>query len=199
MVLVHLHVHDACPCPCCTSMFLSMFSTVHHRSVCMCQCVFVCVFVRINAGLSGIRSVRYRNEKTNDAVNGPVPQQVKAVRHFFGPVPDWKNLCRNADAGVSFLDADAQLWSDKTILFLRDLGGLSLLYFDVWGEKLSLFNQKINLSTNLDFMLTFCLRQPQRGETRNSKGVLSTGEYDLNLFADLSLLENRCIRPELVC
>jgi hypothetical protein len=24
----------------------------------------------------------YRNEKTNDAVNGPVPDQVKAVLHF---------------------------------------------------------------------------------------------------------------------
>jgi hypothetical protein len=41
-----------------------------------------------NAGLSVIRSVLFRNEKTNDAVNGPVPDQVKAVRHFFGPVPD---------------------------------------------------------------------------------------------------------------
>ncbi len=41
-----------------------------------------------NAGLSGIRSIRYRNEKTNNAVNGPVPDQVKAVRHFFGPVLD---------------------------------------------------------------------------------------------------------------
>jgi hypothetical protein len=59
MVLVHLHVHDACPCPCCTSMILSMFSPVHHRSVCLCECmfvfmcvlvcIFVCVFVCINA------------------------------------------------------------------------------------------------------------------------------------------------------
>ncbi len=53
MVLVHLHVHDTCPCPCCTSMFLSIFSAVHHRSVCVCECVFVCVFVFvcINAGI----------------------------------------------------------------------------------------------------------------------------------------------------
>ncbi len=41
-----------------------------------------------NAGLSGIRSVRYRTEKTNDAGNSPVPDQAKAVRHFFSPVPD---------------------------------------------------------------------------------------------------------------
>jgi hypothetical protein len=45
MVLIHLHVHDACPCPCCTSMFLSIVSLFHHRSVCVCKCMFVCVFV----------------------------------------------------------------------------------------------------------------------------------------------------------
>ncbi len=41
-----------------------------------------------NAGLSGIRSVRYQTEKTNDAGNSPVPDQAKAVWYFFGPVPD---------------------------------------------------------------------------------------------------------------
>ncbi len=35
-----------------------------------------------DAGLSSIRSVRYRNEKTNDAGTGPVPDQAKAVRLF---------------------------------------------------------------------------------------------------------------------
>jgi hypothetical protein len=29
-----------------------------------------------------------RTGKTNDAGNSPVPDQAKAVRHFFGPVPD---------------------------------------------------------------------------------------------------------------
>jgi hypothetical protein len=48
----------------------------------MCVHVRVHVYKCRNVGLSGIRSVRYRNEKTNDAVNGPVPDQVKAVRHF---------------------------------------------------------------------------------------------------------------------
>jgi hypothetical protein len=47
----------------------------------------VCVRVRLykcrNAGLSGTRSVWYRNEKTNDAGNGPVPDQAKAVQHVF--------------------------------------------------------------------------------------------------------------------
>ncbi len=55
-------------------------------------CVRVRVHVRVhkcrNAGLSGIQSVRYRNKKTNDAGTGPVPDQTKVVRHFFGPVPD---------------------------------------------------------------------------------------------------------------
>ncbi len=52
--------------------------------------VRVCVRVRVrvykcwNAGLSGIRSVRYRTGKTNDGGNSPVPDQAKAVRHFFG-------------------------------------------------------------------------------------------------------------------
>jgi hypothetical protein len=27
-------------------------------------------------------------KKTNDAETGPVPDQTKAVRHFFGPVPN---------------------------------------------------------------------------------------------------------------
>ncbi len=48
----------------------------------------VCVYKCRNAVLSVIQSVRYWNEKTNDAGNGPVPNQAKAVRHFFGPVPD---------------------------------------------------------------------------------------------------------------
>jgi hypothetical protein len=58
-----------------------MFCPVHHR--CLCVCVFVCKCR--NAGLSGIRSVRYWNEKKKiiDAGTGPVPGQAKAVRHFF--------------------------------------------------------------------------------------------------------------------
>jgi hypothetical protein len=62
--------------------------------VCVCVRVHVCGGVRVrvykcrNAGLSGIRSVWYRNEKINDAGTGPVPDQAKAVRHFFSPVPD---------------------------------------------------------------------------------------------------------------
>jgi hypothetical protein len=59
---------------------------LHIIGVHVCDCMFV--FVCMNAGLTGIGSVRYRNEKTNDAGTGPIPDQAKAVRHFFGPVPD---------------------------------------------------------------------------------------------------------------
>ncbi len=48
--------------------------------------------------------------RTNDAGTGPVPDEADAVRHFFSLVPDKNSGCRNADAGVSFLVADAQLW-----------------------------------------------------------------------------------------
>jgi hypothetical protein len=41
--------------------------------------------------------VRYRTKLTQSGI-------------FFSPVPDFNSGCRNADAGVSFLDADAQLW-----------------------------------------------------------------------------------------
>jgi hypothetical protein len=78
MLHVHVNVHVTFPCPC------------------LCQCVRVRVHVRVrvrmykcgNVGLSGIRSVRYRNDKNNDAGTDPVPNQADAVRHFFGPVLD---------------------------------------------------------------------------------------------------------------
>ncbi len=117
MVLVYLHVHGACPCPCFMSM-LNVYVSVHvhaahHR--CVCVCVFVCMFmfVCINARMPDCPASDQSGtgiKKTNDAGTGPVPDQTKAVRHFFGPVLDWNCWCRNADAGVSFLDADAQLW-----------------------------------------------------------------------------------------
>ncbi len=62
----------------------------HHR----CVRVRVRVHVRVrvykcrNPGLTAIRSVRFWNEKTNDARKDLVPDQAKAVRHFFGLVPD---------------------------------------------------------------------------------------------------------------
>jgi hypothetical protein len=42
-------------------------------------------------------SIRYRTKQ-------------RMVWHFFGPVPDWNSGCRNANAVVSFLDANAQQW-----------------------------------------------------------------------------------------
>jgi hypothetical protein len=88
MSMVHVHVHASCPC--CKSMF-----TPHIIGVWGCGGVRVRVRVRVrmrvrvrvykcrNAELSGIRSVWYRTEKTNDAGTGPVLDQAKAVRHFF--------------------------------------------------------------------------------------------------------------------
>jgi hypothetical protein len=48
-------------------------------------------------------------KKTNDARRGPVPDEADAVRHFYIPVLDENQGCLNTDAGISFLDADAQL------------------------------------------------------------------------------------------
>jgi hypothetical protein len=83
---------------------LHVHVNVQAAFLCTCPCVHVSVRVRVrvrvgvhvrvrmykcrNAGLSGIQSVRYRNDKTNDAGTDPVPDQADAVRHFFGPVPD---------------------------------------------------------------------------------------------------------------
>jgi hypothetical protein len=55
-------------------------------------CVFMSVFVCINAGMPNYSASDQSGtglKKTNDAGTGPVPDQAKAVRHFFGPVPDW--------------------------------------------------------------------------------------------------------------
>jgi hypothetical protein len=55
-----------------------------------------------------------------------------SVWHIFGPVPDRIGVCRNADAGVSFLNADAQLCKKATVLVLTSkeqrLSSLAVLY-----------------------------------------------------------------------
>ncbi len=66
----------------------------HHRCVGECECMFVCVFVFvcINAGIPDCLASEQSGtgiKKTNDAGTGLVLDQAKAVRHFFGPVPDW--------------------------------------------------------------------------------------------------------------
>ncbi len=77
MSMLHVHVHASCPCSCpcsCRTSQVCVRVRVHVR---------VCVYKCRNAGLSVIRSVRYWNEKTNDAGTSPVPDQAKTVRHFF--------------------------------------------------------------------------------------------------------------------
>jgi hypothetical protein len=118
MVLVHLHVHGACPYSCFMSMLEVHVHVAHYRCMCVYECTFVCVFVCINAGMPNCPASDQSGtglKKTNDAGTGPVPDQAKAVWHFFWSgtrlellMPECR--CRSADAGFSFLDADAQLW-----------------------------------------------------------------------------------------
>jgi hypothetical protein len=73
----------------CECVFVCLFVCVF---VCLFMCLFVCVFVCINAGMPNCPASDQSGtgpKKTNDAGTGPVPDQAKAVRHFFGPVPDW--------------------------------------------------------------------------------------------------------------
>jgi hypothetical protein len=52
-------------------------------------CMFVCVFVYINAGMPNCLASDQSGaglKKNNDAGTGPVPDQSKAVRNFFGLV-----------------------------------------------------------------------------------------------------------------
>jgi hypothetical protein len=82
--------------------------------MCECVCVFECVFLCVF--MSSIRSVRYRTEKTKDAGNSPVPDQAKARQSGIFWVRYRTEIidAGNADAGISFLDANAQLWVRHT-------------------------------------------------------------------------------------
>jgi hypothetical protein len=129
MVLVHLHVHGVCPCPCFMSM-LNAHVPVHvpvhvHATHHRCLRVGVRVGVRVrmrvhvhvyrcrNARLTGIRSVRYRNEKLK--MPGQARYWTKPRLSGIFLVRYWTEIV-NADAGVSFLDADAQLCTHLTLL-----------------------------------------------------------------------------------
>ncbi len=95
----------------CACLFVYVFVCVI-VFVCVFVCMFMCVFVFINAGMPDCPASDQSGtgmKKNNDAGTDPVPDQAGAVRHFFGPIPELNNGCRNADAAVSFLDADAQL------------------------------------------------------------------------------------------
>ncbi len=77
----------------------------------------------INAGmpdcLASDQSVT-EMKKNHDAGTDPVPDQANEVLQFFGPVPHWNSECRNADAGVSLLDADAQQCTKATFPSIGD-------------------------------------------------------------------------------
>jgi hypothetical protein len=116
MVLVHLHVHGTCPCPCFMSMLNVQVSVhvhaVHHRCVCVCECVFVSVFVFvcINAGMPDCPASDQSGTGIKKTKKLTMPGQ---VRYRTKPRHSGIFLVRYRteiiDAGVSFLDADAQL------------------------------------------------------------------------------------------
>ncbi len=84
----------------------------HHRCVCVCECLFVCVFVCINAGMPDCLAF---DQSSTGMKKLTMPGQVRYrtnPRHsgiFFWSGTGLKLLMWNADAGVSLLDADAQL------------------------------------------------------------------------------------------
>ncbi len=107
--VLRVHVHAACPCPYCMSM--SMLH-VHVNAACPCQC---CMSISMSMYIY---------------IEMP---ECWTVRHPVSLVPDWKQLMMLkqvqyrtkltqssifftrlkfgiADVGVSFLDADAQIW-----------------------------------------------------------------------------------------
>jgi hypothetical protein len=65
-----------------------------------CACVQMSACPACNQSGSGTK-------KTNDAGTGPVPDQANEVQHFFSV--RYQTEIMNADAGVSLLNADAQL------------------------------------------------------------------------------------------
>ncbi len=69
---------------------------------CACSCVCMCLSVCTNAWML---------EWKKNCIPGQVrePDQADAAPQFFGLVTDWNYGFRNADDGVSLLDADAQL------------------------------------------------------------------------------------------
>jgi hypothetical protein len=77
-------------CVCCVCECVSVHASAFTH---VCMCVHLRLRVHVykcrNTRLSGIRSVRYRNEKiSNNAGTYPVLDKADAFRHFFGPVLD---------------------------------------------------------------------------------------------------------------
>ncbi len=89
-------------------------------------CLFVYVYVYIfinekNAGLLGIRSVWYRNEKKLTILDRVQCQTRRQSAKFWSHTGTClKNYgCQNAHAGVSFLDADALPWFQQYLSFVE--------------------------------------------------------------------------------
>jgi hypothetical protein len=134
----------------------------HHKCVCVCECVFVCVFMCvfmcINAGMPDCPASDQSStgiKKTNDAGTGPVPNQIKAVRHFL--VRYWTEII-DTDAGVSFLDADDQLCQKGTfITFIRSKVGCHLRNIYCTSFQLIFLKTKTHVNRSNFVLLYFTL------------------------------------------
>jgi hypothetical protein len=150
MSMLHVHIRVACPCPCCMPMSV-LHVHVNVNSAFPCPCpgymstsmsmplvcvrVFVCACgcdcVCINAELSVIRSVQYRNEKkTNNDGTGLIQTKLTQFDTF---LIWYQTEIINADAGFGLLDANAQLCGQVT--FIQNCVTLLLLLV----KKLSYF------------------------------------------------------------
>ncbi len=124
MLHIHVLVPSACLCPSC--IFMSMIHVplhVHavylhaypyvHSYIYVYVYVYVHVYIYMykcrNVGLSSTQSVQYRNVENQRCWNRSNTNLSRHSLAFFGPVQNLNFGCRYAYAGVSFLNADAQL------------------------------------------------------------------------------------------
>ncbi len=96
MSILHVHVACPCPCQCCKSMSISMNIYMYRNSR---------MPDRPASGQSGTRLKKLTPPEQDRCWTKLTESGI-----FFIPVPDQSSGCRNDEAGVSFLDADAQLW-----------------------------------------------------------------------------------------
>jgi hypothetical protein len=96
MSILHVYVACPCPCQCCMSMSISMDKYIYRNSR-MPDCP---AFGQSGTGL----------EKKLTPEKDRCWTKLTESGIFFIPEPDQNSGCRNDEAGVSFLNADAQLW-----------------------------------------------------------------------------------------
>ncbi len=104
--MLHYQSCAVCPCPCCISMSIMH---VHVHVTCPCQC---CMSMSIYIEMPECRTIRHPVSPVSDWKKLTMPEQIqyrtKLTQSGIFLVQNRIKI-RNADAGVSFLDADAQL------------------------------------------------------------------------------------------